>query len=61
MGRVFVLLVVFLVLLTSCSVGKKTRVTKTHMWENKMVTKKEYDSLLYHHTYKFVQNYKENN
>ncbi len=30
------------------------------MWEDKIVTKKEYDSLLYKHTYEFVRDYKEN-
>jgi hypothetical protein len=60
MKNLFVLFV-FLFLITSCGVNKKITTTKTHMWENKMVTKKEYDSLLYDHTYKFVQNYKDSN
>lgn len=45
------------VLAISACRQQKIVITKTHMWENKMVTKKEYDSLLYNHTVNFVKNY----
>lgn len=51
--------IVSIFFLSSCGVNKKITDNKTHTWENKKVTKKEYDSLLYDHTYKFVQNYKD--
>lgn len=56
----FLVLIVSILFLSSCGVNKKMVTEKTHTWENRKVTKKEYDSLLYQHTYKFVQNYKAN-
>ncbi len=54
-------LIVSILFLSSCGVNKKITDNRTHTWENRKVTKKEYDSLLYQHTYKFVQEYTENN
>jgi len=48
-----------MVTMSSCAVKKKFTTKKTHKWENRMVTKKEYDSLLRDHTYKFVMNYEQ--
>jgi hypothetical protein len=44
----------------ACS-QQKIAARKTHVWENKMVTKKEYDSLLYNHTINFIKNYSPDN
>lgn len=50
----FVIIVVLLI--SSCS-QQKLISTKSYVWENKMVTKKEYDSLLYNHTVNFIKTY----
>ncbi len=59
MRSLFFLFLIFMVTMSSCAVKKKFTTKKTHMWENRMVTKKEYDSLLRDHTYKFVMNYEQ--
>ena len=61
MKGLFFLFLTFMMTLSSCAVKKNFTTKKTHMWENRMVTKKEYDSLLYDHTYKFVTNYEQKN
>ena len=57
-----VLLSLFVVfLLTSCVTKKKITSVKNYSWGNRMVTKKEHDSLLYQHTYDFILKYAKEN
>ena len=46
---------------SSCGMKRKMISQKTYKWGDKMVTKKEHDSLLYHHTYEFILKYSEEN
>ena len=56
------IIMVMILIIVTCGCSQQKIVTKkTHVWENKMVTKKEYDSLLYNHTINFVKNYSPDN
>lgn len=59
MGKIIIAL--FAIILMSACRQQKILTRKTHVWENKMVTKKEYDSLLYNHTINFIKNYSSDN
>ena len=56
-----IMIILFAIILTSACRQQKIVTQKTHVWENKMVTKKEYDSLLYNHTFNFIKNYTPDN
>jgi hypothetical protein len=59
MGKIIIAL--FAIILISACRQQKIVIRKTHVWENKMVTKKEHDSLLYNHTINFIKNYSPDN
>lgn len=56
MKHFFVVLFCFACLI-SCTTYRKVEKNTYYMWEDKIVTKKQYDSLLDRHTYEFNINY----
>lgn len=56
------IIMVMILIMVTCSCSQQKFVTKkTHVWGSKMVTKEEYDSLLYNHTFNFIKNYSPDN
>lgn len=54
-----VLLVVLAIMLFSCASHKsiiKLKTKQVYTWENKIVSKRKYDKLLYQFTYDFIKN-----
>lgn len=53
----FIIIIFCVISLVSCITNRKIEKNTYYMWENKIVTKKQYDSLLENHTNQFIREY----